>query len=144
MSHQYAVFSSVVLYRVLIRAKNSSKIVSSRQYSTRDHSKAMPNTTEDLNFQPYTVLLGIILGTVFSIAFGLAIVSFIFWILQDEEPRLLAEVGSLRISTSIFVLLSILAGLSFFGSLRQATWRYLPMAALWGGLFLTGRYYWPQ
>jgi len=104
----------------------------------------MAADSEDLNFRPFTVLLGIILGSVFSIAFGLAIVSFVFWVLQDEEPRLLAEVDSLRISTTIFIVLAVFAGLSFFGSLKRTVWRHLPMAALWFSLFLAGRYYWPQ
>ena len=99
---------------------------------------------KDLNFRPFTVLMGIVLGTVFSIAFGLSIVCLIFWILQDEEPRLAAEVDSLLISTTIFIGLSIAAGLSFIGSLKQTAWRYLPIASLWLGLLLTGRYYWPQ
>jgi hypothetical protein len=100
--------------------------------------------SEDLNFRPFTVLLGIILGTVFSIAFGLAIVCFVFWFLKDEEPRLLVEFDNLLISTVIFMSLSVGAGLSFYGSLRQTSWRYLPLTLLWAGLFLAGRYYWPE
>ncbi len=104
----------------------------------------MSDKTPDLNFRPFTVLMGIVLGTVFSIAFGLAIVCLVFFILKDEEPRLLAEFDSLLVSTSIFVILSVFAGLAFLGSLHRAAWRHLPMLALWTGLFLTGRYYWPE
>ena len=89
------------------------------------------------------MLLGILLGTLFAIAFGLMIVCLVFWILRNEEPRLAAEIDSLIVSTSIFVILSVVAGLSFFGSLRQTLWRYLPLAGLWLGLLLAGRYYWP-
>ena len=99
---------------------------------------------QDLNFGPFTVLIGILLGSVFSISFGLGIVCFVFWVLQDEAPRLLAEFDSLLKSTAIFFVLSVFAGLSFFGSLKQKSWRHLPMAGLWLGLFLAGRYYWPQ
>ena len=98
----------------------------------------------DLNFQPFTVLLGIVLGTVFSIAFGLSIVCFVFWVLKDDEPRLLAEINNLFISTSIFISLSLVAGLSFYSSLRQFRWRYVPIACLCLTLFMTGRYYWPE
>ena len=104
----------------------------------------MPNTSEDIHFRPFTVLLGIILGTLFAIAFGLSVVSLVFWILKDEEPRLAAEFGSLLISTGIFAVLSVVAGSSFYGSLRRAVWRHVPMACLWFGILLTGRYYWPQ
>jgi len=103
----------------------------------------MSEIAEDINFRPFTVLLGIVSGTLFSIAFGLLIVCIVFWVLRNEEPRLLAEVDSLIASTSIFVALSLTAGLSFYGSLRQRSWRYLPLAGLWLGLLLAGRYYWP-
>jgi len=99
---------------------------------------------EDLNFRPFTVLMGIILGSVFSISFGLAVVCFVFWVLKDESPRLLSEVDSLVASTGIFIALSIFAGLSFLGSLRRTNWRHVPMAMLWLALILAGRYYWPQ
>ena len=103
----------------------------------------MPEPAEDINFRPFTVLLGICLGSLFSIAFGLSVVCLVFWILRDEEPRLAVEFGSLMVSTGIFTMLSLCAGLSFFGSLHLTIWRHLPMACLWLGLLLTGRYYWP-
>ena len=103
----------------------------------------MSETPENINFQPFTVLLGIILGTLFSSAFGLSVVALVFWILQEEEPRVAAEFGNLLVSTGIFLVLSVFAGLSFYGSLKRLAWRYWAMAALWAGLFLAGRYYWP-
>jgi hypothetical protein len=103
----------------------------------------MSETAEDINFRPFTVLLGILLGTLFATAFGLLIVCLVFWILRNDEPRLLTEIDSLIASTTIFVALSVAAGLSFFASLRQRSWRYLPMAGLWLGLLMAGRYYWP-
>ena len=103
----------------------------------------MSDNAEDINFRPSTVLLGIIMGTLSAVAFGLLVVGFVFWVLSDEEPRLAAEVGGLVISTLIFVVLSVAAALSFFGSLRQTAWRHFAMLCLWGGLVLAGRYYWP-
>ena len=103
----------------------------------------MSEPAEDINFRPFTVLLGICLGTLFSIAFGLSTVCLVFWILRDEAPRLAAEFGSLLISTGIFTTLSVCAGLSFYGSLHLTAWRYLPMICPWLGLLLAGRYYWP-
>jgi hypothetical protein len=97
----------------------------------------------DLNFSPFTVLLGIISGTVISIAFGLSVVCLVFWILRNEEPRLLAEVDSLLLSTGIFVFLSLFAALSFYGSLKRIRWRHIPMTVLWLSLLLTGQYFWP-
>jgi hypothetical protein len=101
-------------------------------------------TTEDLHFSPFTVLLGIISGTVVAIAVSLCVVCLIFWILRNEEPRLMAEVGSLLLSTAIFLGLAGSASLSFYGSLKQLAWRHMPMTALWAGLLLAGLYYWPD
>ena len=103
----------------------------------------MPDRAEDISFRPFTVLLGIILGSLFAIAFCTCIVGFVFWVLGDEEPRLAAEVGALLEITGIFFVLTVFAGLSFLGSLYRAGWRYFPLVALWLGLLLTGRYYWP-
>ena len=104
---------------------------------------SMPESTEDINFRPFTVLLGIVLGTLFAIAFSLSIVCLVFWVLRDEAPRLAAEFSSLLASTGIFTILSVFAGLSFYASLKLFTWRHLPMTGLWLGLLLAGRYYWP-
>lgn len=103
----------------------------------------MPAVNEDISFRPFTVLLGIILGSLFAIAFCTCIVGFVFWFIGDEEPRLAAEVGKLVEITAIFVVLTVFAAFSFLGSLRRARWRHAAMAALWLGLLLTGNYYWP-
>ncbi len=103
----------------------------------------MPAKAEDASFRPFTVLLGIILGTLFAIVFCTLIVGLVFWILSDEEPRLAAEVGSLIEIVWIFAVLTIFAAGSFIGSLRRAGWRYAAMAALWLGILATGWYYWP-
>ena len=106
--------------------------------------QSLTNDPQDLNFGPFTVLMGILLGSVFSITFGLAIVCFVFWVLQDEAPRVLAEFDSLMTSTAIFFGLSVVAGLSFFASLKRTSWRHVPIAILWLSLLSAGRYYWPQ
>jgi len=103
----------------------------------------MPNKADDLNFRPFTVLLGIILGTVFAITFCTCIVAFVFWYLGDEAPRLAAEVDSLVEIVQIFLVLTVFSAMSFIATLKSLKWRYFPLAALWLGLLLTGYYYWP-
>ena len=93
--------------------------------------------------KPFTVILGIILGTCLAIAFGLAVVFLIFWILSSEHPRLAVEMPNLARSSGIFLVLTALAASSFFGSLRAAPWRHTPLVLLWVGLAITGWYYWP-
>jgi len=109
----------------------------------------MPQPTEtkdsdDLNVRPMTVLLGIMLGTVFSISCGLLVVSLIFWLLESDYPRLRSEIPELLRATTMFLTLTLFAGLGFFGSLRSLPWRHIPMAGLWLALLLVGNYYWPD
>ena len=103
----------------------------------------MPNKADDLNFRPFTVLLGIILGTVFSITVCTCIVAFVFWYLGDEAPRLAAEVDNLVEIVQIFLVLTVLSAVSFITTLKSLKWRYFPLGTLWLGLLLTGYYYWP-
>jgi hypothetical protein len=103
----------------------------------------MSNKADDLNFRPFTVLLGIILGTVFAITFCTCIVGLVFWYLGDEAPRLAAEVDGLMEIVQIFVVLTAFAATSFIATLKSLKWRYFPLTALWLGLLLTGYYYWP-
>jgi hypothetical protein len=103
----------------------------------------MLDNTDDLSFGPFTVLLGIILGTLFSITFCTCIVGFVFWYLGDEAPRLASEVDSLIEIVWVFLILTVLAAISFVGSLKLAQWRYFSLSGMWLGLFMTGYYYWP-
>ena len=103
----------------------------------------MPELDDDLSFRPFTVLLGIILGSLFAIAFCTGIVGLVFWVVQDESPRLASELPKLVEITGIFIVLTLLAASSFVGSLKRSGWRYWSLAGLWAGLLLTGSYYWP-
>ncbi|MGI9343588.1 MAG: hypothetical protein ACR2QV_12120 [Gammaproteobacteria bacterium] len=93
--------------------------------------------------QPFTVVLGIVFGSLFSIAFSLAVVLLVFWILRDDHPRFDAETPELFRATLIFGGLAVLGGLSFLGTVRKHLARYAALSALWAGLFAAGWYYWP-
>jgi len=94
--------------------------------------------------QPLTVLLGIVFGTLFAIAFGLGVVLLIFWLLQGEYPRVGSEVPELLRAVAMFTILALVSGFSFTGSLRRTRWRWLALVGLVAGLFLVGAYYWPE
>ena len=94
--------------------------------------------------RPFVVILGIILGTLVAIAFGLVTVLFIFWLLQDENPRFSAELVPLVQSSVIFTVLAATAAVGFLATLRGEPWRYAVLALLWVGLGLTGWLYWPD
>jgi len=94
--------------------------------------------------QPFTVMLGIVLGSLFSIAFSLTIATLIFWFLQDEDPRYIAEMPELIRGTLIFSTLAFVAATGFIGTIRGRPWRYLALMLLWAGLLTTAYYYWPE
>lgn len=93
--------------------------------------------------QPLTVVLGIVLGSVFSIAFGLAIVWLIFGLRQGEDSRFALELPELARATVLFSVVAVVSALAFVGSLRAASWRHWPLVALLFGLAGIGFYYWP-
>jgi uncharacterized membrane protein YjjB (DUF3815 family) len=92
---------------------------------------------------PFTIILGILLGSLVAIAFGLAVVGFIFWLIQGESPRVAQEMPMLLRSASIFTALAAAAAWGFLGTLRRRRWRYPVLAVLWAGLVAAGWYYWP-
>lgn len=94
--------------------------------------------------QPFTVILGIIAGSLVSIAFSLGVVLLVFWILRGDHPRFDAELPELFRATLMFTGLALLGGCGFLGTVRGRPWRYACLAALWAGLLATGWYYWPQ
>lgn len=94
--------------------------------------------------QPLTVVLGIVLGSVFSIAFGLAAVLLIFFLREGQDSRYGLEIPELARAAAMFAVVSVAAAFAFLGSLRRTPWRLWPMAALWLGLGAVGFYYWPD
>ncbi len=92
---------------------------------------------------PFTVVLGITLGSLVSIAFSLGGVLLVFWILRDESPRFDAEMPELLRGTAIFFGLAAIAAIGFLGTLKQKQWRHICLMFLWIGLIGTGWYYWP-
>jgi hypothetical protein len=93
--------------------------------------------------QPFVIILGIVLGSLVSIAFGLSAVLLVFWILQDEHPRFSAEMPALIQSAAIFTVLAAVAVAGFVGTLRARFWRYPVLGLLWLGLLATVWFFWP-
>jgi len=92
--------------------------------------------------RPSVVILGFVLGSSAAISFALVGVVFAFSILRGEHPRLDEELPALLGSTVTFLVLTALAGLSFYGQLRGRPWRSYAAAALVLGLLLTVGFYW--
>ena len=93
---------------------------------------------------PLTVVTGILLGSAASIAVGLVVVLFMFFLLADEHPQVAGEMGSLATNAALFMAMTIVCAASFIGLVKQRRWWWLPQLAMWGGLGLLVLYYLPS
>jgi hypothetical protein len=94
--------------------------------------------------RPFTVLIGIILGSSASITFGLGTVLVVFGVLVGEHPELKREVPRLVLSLFAFAILTAASAGSFLGIVKSRPWRrwaHLATAACLGAVVLL---YWPR
>jgi hypothetical protein len=94
--------------------------------------------------RPFTVLIGIILGSAASITFGLAAVLIVFGVLVSEHPELSREMPQLASSLAAFAVLTAASGGSFLGQLKGRPWRgwaHLATAACLSAVVLL---HWPR
>jgi hypothetical protein len=94
--------------------------------------------------RPFTVLIGIVLGSAASITFGLGTVLIVFLVLGGEHPELPREMPRLALSLGSFLLLTAASAGSFLGQARLKPWR--GWAHLATGICLCGviLLYWPR
>jgi hypothetical protein len=94
--------------------------------------------------RPFTVLIGIVLGSAASITFGLSAVLIVFCILRGEHPELAREMPQLAASLLAFGALTAASAGSFLGQAKLLPWRgWAHVATL---TFLCGvvLMYWPK
>jgi hypothetical protein len=94
--------------------------------------------------RPFTVLIGILLGSAASITIGLGTVLIVFLVLKGEHPDLAREMPQLTGSLIAFAVLTAASAGSFLGQLKLRSWRgwaHLATAACLGGVVLL---YWPR
>jgi hypothetical protein len=73
--------------------------------------------------RPFTVLIGIILGSAASITFGLVAVLIVFSVLAGEHPDLWREMPQLASSLGVFAVLTAASAGSFLGQVKARPWR---------------------
>lgn len=93
--------------------------------------------------RPLTVITGILLGSSFSIAFSLAGVMCIFFILGDDHPRLNNEIRPLFNSFAIFTAMTAVTATSFYTLIKDLAGRWPAQGVMWLSLFSIVFYYWP-
>jgi hypothetical protein len=94
--------------------------------------------------RPFTVLIGIVLGSAASITFGLGAVLIVFGVLAGKHPDLLREMPQLVLSLGAFAVLTSASAGSFLGQLKARPWRgwaHLATAACLGVVVLL---HWPR
>ena len=94
--------------------------------------------------RPFTVLIGIVLGSAASISFGLSAVLIIFCVLAGEHPDLWREMPQLVGSLIAFALLTTASAGSFLGQLRIRPWRGWAHLATAACFLLVVFMYWPR
>ncbi len=94
--------------------------------------------------QPLAIITGILMGTSAAIAASLSVVSFLFFLLGDEHPRLDAEFRPLMISTAIFLALTGLCAAGFLGVVKNKRWRWPAQAVMWVAIAAVVFYYLPD
>ncbi len=94
--------------------------------------------------RPFTVLIGIVLGTAASFTFGLATVLIVFMVLGPQHPELPRELPRLAGSLTTFAVLTAASAGSFLGEAKTKPWRV--WAHLATGICLCGviLLYWPR
>jgi hypothetical protein len=94
--------------------------------------------------RPFTVLIGIILGTAASFTFGLGTVVIVFLVLGPQHPELPRELPRVAGSLAAFGVLTAASAGSFLGQAKLRPWR--GWAHLATGICLCGviLLYWPR
>jgi hypothetical protein len=96
--------------------------------------------------RPFTVLIGIVLGSAASTTFGLGAVLVVFCVLNltGEHPDLSREMPRLAGSLAAFAVLTTASAWSFLGQAKLRPWR--AWAHLATGICLCGvvLLYWPR
>ena len=80
--------------------------------------------------RPAVVVLGFVLGSAAAITFALAGTTIVFITLRSEYPRLEDELRPLLLHVGLFSLLTLAAGSSFYGALKERPWRRVAVVAL--------------
>ena len=94
--------------------------------------------------RPFTVLIGIVMGSAASISFGLGSVLIVFCILAGKHPDLSRELPQLLLSLLAFAVLTAASAGSFVGQAKGRSWRGWAHVATVAALAVVVLMYWPR
>jgi hypothetical protein len=93
--------------------------------------------------RPFTVLIGILLGSAASMTFGLGSVLIVFCVLSGAHPELAGEFPKLLTSFLAFLVLTAASAGSFTGQIQIRPWRGWAHLATLACIGVLVRMYWP-
>jgi xanthine/uracil permease len=97
------------------------------------------------NMRPLAVLIGIVMGSAFALFAGLTLTWItLLFVPKDEAGELFGEQNTLIIAISIFGAVSLISAVSFYGQLRERSWRLIAHAATVASLGAAVWLYWPN
>jgi len=94
--------------------------------------------------RPFTVLIGILMGSSASIAFGLGVVILVFLILAGKHPELAHELPRLAVSFVAFSIMTAASAGSFIGQIKSRRWRGWAHLGTLACLAVVALLYWPR
>jgi hypothetical protein len=94
--------------------------------------------------RPFTVLIGIVMGSAASITFGLGAVLIVFCVLAGKHPDLWRELPHLLASLLAFAVLTAASAGSFLGQAKDRPWRLWAHGATLATLSAIALLYWPH
>jgi hypothetical protein len=94
--------------------------------------------------RPLVVLLGIVMGSTVSIAVALLLTGVVFLLIPEYAPRIADERHPLVLACILSVILATIAGTSFYGELRDRSWRRAAHLALTLMVAIALWTYWPR
>jgi Na+/citrate or Na+/malate symporter len=93
--------------------------------------------------RPLAMLLGVILGSTVSITAALTLTLVVLLFLPEYAGQIGEEFPPLLRTLAGSAVLAAIAGLGFYGELRERPWRRHPQFVLYLLLALIGWWYWP-
>ena len=94
--------------------------------------------------RPLVVLIGIVMGSTVSIAVVLLMVGVVFLLMPESAGRLAEERQPLLLACAVLVPLAGVASTSFYGELRERSWRFAAHVGLLAMLAVALWTYWPK
>ena len=94
--------------------------------------------------RPLTALLAILSGSAVALAVGLIMTWIVILFLPADEARFAPEHAPLMRAIFVFTLFAAASGASFYGQLRERTWRGFAHLATLALLGVAVWIYWPK